>query len=405
MGVKRLLIMLLFLPLLTLSTAWSAEIHGNSSTQLLWFNDFYNGRQIELGEYLQLSVTKLDKDGKFSINGYGRGTQDFTNGNGINGRLYYLYGDYRDLFNLIDLRGGRQFVNLSAGSVIIDGAQVDLKNIGPVAFTIMGGRNVVFGLYGEAGHEGDYAFGVAARLAGFRKTDLDISWLRLWDSGDVSRDILGASFKQYILDRIKLYGDARFDLTSEVFNQVLGGVKYFPMASLVLTGEWYQSYPTFDDTSIYSVFAVNRYQEWVVRGDYTINEIVAVNAGYSRQSYGDGGNADVYEMGCTLRPIPSLTLGLSYDWRHGYGGTLNGGALDVNWDATKELQLSGGLAVDAYNRDFFPGSTGNQNAQKYWAGCRYKLARNMSASLRLEDDVNVNYNSNVQGRFIFDYRF
>ena len=406
MGVKGLSRILLAVLLLTASTAWSAEIHGRSSTQLLWFNDFFNGRTTELAQYLQLSITKLDKDGKFSIYGYGRGTQDLTSGDGLNGRLYYLYLDYRDLFDKADIKLGRQFVNLSAGSTIIDGAQVNLKNIGPVGFTVLGGRDVVFGLNGEISHEGNYALGMAAYLTGFRKTDLDISWLRKWDAGDVSRDILGASVKQYLFNQVKLYGNARYDLTSEVFNELLGGVKYFPTANLILTGEWYQSYPTFDTTDIFSVFAVNRYQEGVFRADYTINEKISVHAGYSRQDYGDGdGEANVYEAGCTLRPINSLSIGLAYDRHDGAGGNLDGGTFDVTWDATKALQLAGGLTVDAYDRDFFPSTSGDQKAQKYWLGGKYRLTKNMSASLRIEDDINVTYNNNVQGRFIFDYTF
>jgi hypothetical protein len=373
---------------------------------VLWFNDYYNGRQIELGQYLQLSVTKIDKAGKFSIYGYGRGTQDLSNGEGLNGRLYYLYGEYRDLFDKADIKVGREFVNLSAGSTIIDGVQVDLKNIGPVGFTVMGGRDVVFGVDGEIGHEGNYALGIAAYLTGFRKTDLDVSWFRKWDSGDVSRDMIGGSFKQYLFDQVKLYSNARFDITSEVFNEVLAGVKYFPTTSLIFTGEWYQSYPTFDTTDIFSVFAVNRYQEGVFRADYTINEMIAVHAGYSRQEYGNsGGGANVYEVGCTLRPINTLSIALAYDRHDGYGGDLDGGTLDVTWDAGKQLQLAGGFTVDAYNREFYPSSSGDEIAQKYWVGGKYKLSSNMSASLRIEDDVNVTYNSNVQGRFIFDYTF
>lgn len=405
MGMKWFTRMLLLASLLTATSGWSAEIRGRSSTQLLWFNDFYNGRQTELAEYLRLSVTKLDQAGKLAIYGYGRGTQDLTNGEGLNGRLYFLYADYRNLYDKLDLKLGRQFVNLSAGTAIIDGAQVGLKNIGPVAFSVMGGRDVVFGLNGEISHEGNYALGMAAYLTGFRKTDLDISWFRKWDAGDVSRDIVGASFKQYLFDRVKLYGNARYDLTSEVFNEVLGGMKYFPNANLVFTGEWFQSYPTFDTTSIYSVFAVNRYQEGVFRVDYTINDKIAVNGGYSRQDYGDDGMADVYEVGCTLRPFSPLLIGLAYDKRQGYGGSLDGGRFDVTYDVNKELQLAGGLTVDAYDRTFFPSTSGEQKAQKYWLGGKYQLARNMSASLRIEDDINVTYNNNVQGRFILNYDF
>jgi hypothetical protein len=389
--------------LLTSATGWAAEVRGRSSTQLLWYNDFFNGRVTELAEYLRLSITDIDKAGKFSIHGYGRASLDLNGGEGGEGRLYYLYGEYKNLYDKLDMRLGRQFVNLSAGSAIIDGAQVDVKNIGPVSLTMLGGRDVVFGVTGELSREGDYAFGISAALEGFKKTDADISWLRKWDAGDVSRDILGASFKQYLLNQAKVYGNVRYDLTGEVFNDVLAGVKYFPTANLILTGEWYQSYPTFDTTSIYSVFAVNRYQEGLVRADYTLNQYIAVNGGYSRQDYGDDGMADVYEFGTTIRPLHSLDIGLAYDKRHGYGGSMDGGKLDVTYEATHDLTVAAGMIYDVYQRD---NMTGSEFGQKYWASGKYKIAKNMSASLRMEDEINKVYRTtNLSGRCVFNYDF
>ena len=193
MGIKGFIRCVLFMVLLIPSTSWAVDIHGRSSSQVLSFiNDFNNGRETDITQYLQFSATNIDKAGKFSISGYGRGVQDLNNGNGISGRLYYLYGEYRDLFDVADVSLGQQFVNISAGSTIIDGIQVNLKNIGPIGFTVFGGYNVVYGIDGNIGHSGDYAMGLAAYLLGFKKTQLDVSWFRKWDRGDVARDILGA---------------------------------------------------------------------------------------------------------------------------------------------------------------------------------------------------------------------
>jgi hypothetical protein len=296
-------------------------------------------------------------------------------------------------------------VNLSAGSAIIDGGQLDLRNIGPVGFTLLGGRNVIFGTERELSHEGDYVFGMSAWLTGFRHTDLDVSWLRTWDRHDIARDILGATFKQYLFSQFKLYGNARYDLTAETFNESLGGISYFPTANLVFTGEYYQSYPTFDATSIYSVFAVNRYQEWVFRGDYTINQIIGLNAGYTRQSFGDDGHADVYQGGFTLRPMDGLNLGFTLDVRNGYNGDLVGERLDISYDATKALQLAGGFTNDSYDRNYFTSREENQSAQKYWLAGKYLLASNMSTSLRLDYDKNRTFSDDVSGRFVFNYDF
>jgi hypothetical protein len=385
----------------------AAEIHGRSSTQFLWFNDIFTQQsQQEIAQYLQIGITNIDKAGKFSIYGYGRGSQDLSNGNGLNGRLYYLYLDYRNLFDKVDIRAGRQFVNIAAGNALIDGAKIDLKNIGPVALTVLGGRNVIFGLDGELSHSGDAVFGVAGNLVGFKHTDLEIGYFAKWNdvSDGPARETLGGSFKQYLFNSLKVYANARYDLYSEVFSEVLAGAKYFPIPNLVLTGEWYQSYPTFDADSFYAVFAVSRYQEGVFRADYRINDMFSVNAGYSRQDYGDDAAADVYQLGCRIRPIEPVVVNLSYDKRHGFNGSLDGGIIDVAYDVTKTLQLAAGLQFDVYTREDLA-TTGHEIARKYWGGAKYKLAKNMSASLRIEDNVNRQYSNDWQGRAVFNYDF
>ncbi|WP_026842682.1 hypothetical protein [Citrifermentans bremense] len=404
MGIKQVPLLLLCLSVLPATVGWGAEIHGRSSTQFQSFNNELLGddRQIELSEYLRLSVTNIDKAGKFSIHGYGRGSQDFTNGEGLNGRLYYLYGDYRDLFDKIDFKFGRQFVNLAAGSAIVDGIQADLKNVGPVAFTVMGGHDVIFGLNGETGDASNAVIGMSAYLVGQKATDLELSWFRKYDSGNVTRDIVGGSFKQYLLNSLKVYGNAKYDTTAEAFNELLGGVKYFPRSDLVFTGEYYKSYATFDTTSIYSVFAVNDYTEGVFRVDYNLNNMVSLKLGYNRQWYGDDGHANVYEAGASFRPIEPLKVNVEYDNRNGYYGNTNGVIIDANYDLNKVSQIGAGFTYDVYQRDSL---TGEETARRYWLGGKYKVAKNIAVSGRIQDDVNARYDNNVSGRLAFDYDF
>lgn len=387
----------------TFKTAWSAEIHGRSSTQYLWFTNIFNDKQQgEFAEFLTLSVTKIDKDDKLSFQGYANLTQDVRNGQGLNGRLYYLYGDYKGMFDKVDIRLGRQFVNSAAGSAIIDGGLINVKNVGPIAFSIMGGRNVFFGIDGELTHADDVVAGVSAMLSGFSTTDAELAYFIKMDRDGIAREQIGASFKQYLFSGLKLYGNTRFDMASETFNEVLAGVKYFPTANMVLTAEWFQSYPTFDYTSIFSVFAVNRYQEGSFRADYTVNDKVAVHGTYKRQDFGENTAGDVFEAGVKIRPINSLIVDLAYDRRQGYSGDLNGGTVDVTYEATNKLNLAGGLTYDVYQRD---GMTGETTAQTYWLGTRYKLDKSISLDCRVQDSVNIRYKQDWQGRVAFNYDF
>ena len=385
-------------------SAWSAEFHGRSSTQLLWFNSIFNDqKQVELAQLLRFSVTKIDAENKLTLNGYGRISQDIRNGDGFESRLFYLYGDYANLYEKLDIRAGRQFVNSSAGSALIDGGMVSLKNVGPVAFTLLGGRNVVYGIDRELTHAGDTVFGAAATLTGYPATDAEISYLLKHDKDGVARETIGAMFKQYMFKGLKLYGNTRFDTASETFEEVLAGVKYFASVDLVLSAEWFQSYPTFDYTSIYSVFAVDRYQEGSVRADYTINNMFAVRAAYKRQDFGEETAGNVYEVGLKVRPITNLTVDVAYDRRQGYAGNLDGATLDVLYDYTPKLQLAGGVAYDVYQKDSM---TGDTTAQTYWLGTRYKLDKAMSFDLRVQDNVDVgHFKHDWSGRTAFNYDF
>lgn len=404
MALKRMFCLLAGMGMLLSSgIAWSAEVHGRSSTQYQWFTDYLTGeKQGEFGEYLSLGITKIDKAGKFSITGYGRATQDILNGQGLNGRLYYLYGDYSNLFDKADIRIGRQFVNYAAGSALIDGGKIDLKNVGPVAFSVMGGRNVIFNLDGEATNNKDFVWGIAANLVDFKNTDAELSYFMKLDEDGIARDQIGGSAKQYLFNSLKVYGNFRFDMASEVFSEVLVGLKYFPTSDLVLTGEWYQSYPIFDNSSIYSVFAVDRYQEGVFRADYTLNDKIGVNVGYSRQSYGEDGNTNVYEIGTRIRPIEQVQVNLNYDFQLGYSGKLSGGAAEVIYEPIKPLELAGGVHYDVYERDRF---TGRETARKYWLGTKYKFNKSTSASVRVEDNVNRQYTDDWAGRVVVNYDF
>ena len=386
--------------------AGAVDIHGQSSTQYLWYNDVFTGKErAELAEYLNVSVTKIDSEGRLTINGSGRGTYDLRDaGDGtdyLKGRLYYLYADYRNIADKIDVRIGRQYVNYAAGSALVDGGLIELKNVGPVAFSMMGGRYVFFDMNGEGGTSDDRVFGMAAYLQGFKRTDAEISYFVKSDKDGTAREQLGFSFKQYVYDFMKVYTNGRYDLISEVFSELLLGAKYYPSADLVVTAETYESYPIFDATSIYAVFAVSQYKENILRADYKITEKIGLNAGYTWQDY-DGEDANVLEIGGLFRPIDSLRLNVNYDQRSGYGGKLNGFAVEAFYDQSKKLELSGGVHQDVYERDR---STGQETASKYWIGGKYRIDKNMSALVRVEDNVNAQYHHDKQGRVVFNYIF
>ncbi|GAC1466685.1 MAG: hypothetical protein PVSMB11_02200 [Desulfuromonadaceae bacterium] len=110
----------------------------------------------------------------------------------------------------------------------------------------------------------------------------------------------------------------------------------------------------------------------------------------------------MYEMGVRIRPVNQVTLTLNYDQRYGYGGNLHGGTAEIAYEPTKKLELAGGIQYDVIKRDTM---TGEDFARKYWLGGKYKLTDKMSAAVRVEDDVNLSFNEDWQGRVVFNYDF
>jgi hypothetical protein len=392
----------LYFGIIGINTASAAEIHGRSSTQFLWYNDIVDGsKQTDLAQYLSFAANDLDGNKKLSVSGYGRGVYDLKHSSDSDGRLYYLFADYRDFLSVADVKLGRQFVNVSAGSALMDGIEADFKNLGPVGFVVLGGRDVLFGDKGELSSR-QYSAGATIYLANAELTYFDVSYFRTYDHGNIARDIAGGSYKQYILQSLKLYANARYDLTSETFNELLAGLKFFPTLDLMMTAEHYESYPTFDTTSIYSVFAVDKYKENIIRADYTLAAWVDISAAYSQEEFGESSKAKLYEAGLRFRPSTAMTIGLFHDKRKGYPGDLTGYKVYAEYSRIGKWKASVGVDHDAYQRDDM---TGQETAKKYWAAGKYIFTKNMSSTVRVEDNVNVNYSKDMQGRLTFDVDF
>lgn len=78
----------------------AAEIKLKSSTQYLWYEDmFILDTEKDIAEFLRFNVTKLDKDGKINIIGYGTISKQLSSGEDAQGKLYYFYLDYKVAIN------------------------------------------------------------------------------------------------------------------------------------------------------------------------------------------------------------------------------------------------------------------------------------------------------------------
>ncbi len=399
----RLKFLLVFLALLYVgSSARAAEITLKSSTHYLWYEDILTqDTEKDVAEYLKLNVNKLDKDGKINIYGYGRVSKQLSSGEDVQGKLYYLYLDYKGLLNdHLDLRVGRQFVYLTAASGIIDGAKVDVKNLGPAGVTFFGGRNVQFDSRKEITGSGDYLYGTALYVNLPRNSRAELSYAVKYDDNDIARETLGFDFSTNPIKNLNIYGNTRYDVISEATSELLLGVGLTPIDRLLLKAEYYQSYPTFDTTSIYSVFAVDKYKEKLIKAEYKLSGNYTISAGYANEDFDEGKDADLYELGVSAKPFRDLTVNVNYEKRNGYAGQLSGFRVNGEYRIAKAT-ISAGIDYDDFRREGSREST----AKKYWAAARCDFRKNMSAFVRLENNENYNYSHSYQGLVALNVNF
>jgi predicted porin len=179
----------------------------------------------------------------------------------------------------------------------------------------------------------------------------------------------------------------------------------------MIKAEFYHSYPTFDSTSIYSVFAADKYREYLIRAEYALAQPVTLVVGYSRQTYEENDTADVITLGARAYPSQDLSLYAAYDYRSGFtgyngftgktNGKLSGFEFNADYKFKKNLIFFAGVQYDSYNRP--ENITDTTFAQRYWIGGRWIATKNIAVSVRLEDNDNENFNHRTLGRVTLDW--
>ncbi len=396
-----LIAMLFVLALALPASATSEPVKVSGSTQFLWGDDLTGDSQATIAQYLRFSYSPEKKN--FSAAGYGRFTKDIEHGsirdNNFNVRLYYLYLDYSPIEQL-SMRLGRQFVNFSAGSSLMDGATVNVNKIGPLGVTVAAGRDIVYSLDSETSRPGNVFAGIDIHLQDVKNTQLGVSYVRKYDQKDLSREEFGMNFR-YIYKWVSPYAELRYDRLSKAFDEATMGIDFFPMNNLSVKAEFYHSYPTFDSTSIFSVFAVDKFREYLLSAEYSLPKApVSIFGQYKRQTYEDDSNADVFAVGARFFPNDKLTLSASVDYRHGYEDKDWGFEVMGDYRINKKFLVAAGMQHNAYQR---PDDDGNRSAQRYWVGGKWQATQNMGVTARLEGNANETFSHRWLGRLALDW--
>jgi hypothetical protein len=398
----RVFLIALLIACVGVPAAQAVSLSGRSSTQALWFSDEFGTDHFDVAQYARFHVRQLDAKDSLSIAGYGRAWGDVQQGGGVEGRLYYLYLDKKDLAKKTDVRLGRQFFFVSAGSAIVDGARVDSRLIGPLVITAAGGRHVLFDTTGEATGSGDVAAAVQVSLTGISGLSADLSYFTTYDESDLAREIVGLAATKRFSRYGELYTQLRYDLLSDVFSEIQVGARAAFVPKWTFNAEFFRSIPVFEATSIFSAFAVERFQEFLLRAQYDVTPRISVSGEYRNEDFGEGDTANAGEFGVRYRPKDGLSLYGAGIWRQGTGGKLVGFDLSGDMVIRKTYILAAGIQRDSFKRELV---NSYDSATRFWVGGEARIRKNISVQARIEDTISERYDKDIRARLALNVDF
>lgn len=401
---KGLSSLLLVLLVAAPTATWAASLSGRASTQLMAYSDAFGQDHVLAQQYLRAHARGFDNAGTLTLSGYGRVSGDIQHGDEFEGRLYYLYLDKQELLPKTDLRIGRQFVYVGAGSAIIDGGRLDIHPFDRITLTGAGGRHVVFDLNGEATGQGDYATAFQLSFDATPDGSASVSWFRSHDESDLARDTLGFEGNKRFGKYTEAYSQLRANLVTDVLSEIDAGVRTTLGTNLTLGAEYLRTIPEFDATSIYSSFAVESFEYGALRAQYDSSSNLSFTGEYRHERYGDGGKGNGAEAGVRYKPWDG-SLGSLYGgaiWRTGAGGNILGFELSGDYTCSVGTLLVGGIQRDAFQTDMM---TDARHATKFWGGIEKKLAKNLALSGRVEDTITTSTDKDVRARLTLNVNF
>jgi hypothetical protein len=148
--------------------------------------------------------------------------------------------------------------------------------------------------------------------------------------------------------------------------------------------------PVFSSTSIFSVFAVDEYQELLAELNYNIDTGLRAFARYTRELYESVADANVYEAGVEKIRTERFSGYLSGVWRDGGDGQdLKGFKLRGAYLFNQYLQAGAGVELDVLDRrlDFLVdrfGSGDETTSTRIWADATVYLTKTVNVEGKVE---------------------
>jgi len=271
---------------------FAADFSGRLSSVVSYYQSFYNyDDSMPVYLYGMLNVKDITEEG-LSFKSYARAADDVKNQQQKQSKLYYAYLEQKNIFGSVDFKLGRNYVFTPAGSPLVDGLELKYRPFRSFNVKLFGGGDVKLN---DEYDEDDQVAGleIYGDLASF---SYSVAYLNKWDEKALTKDLAGLELSYNHQNLIRLYTDLQYNLLSENFSYALTGAGFY-QPKWDITVEYLYSLPVFESTSIYSVFAVEEYEELFTRLRYKLDNGIYTYASFTNEYYDEYPDAYVYELG------------------------------------------------------------------------------------------------------------
>lgn len=373
-------------------SAWALSISGRSSTEIEWLDNAEQDTAIPAYEYLQLTVKDIDGAG-LNFRGYGRVADDLANEVDVDSRLYYAYLEKRELLPHLDVKLGRQFIATTAGASLMDGLYLKARELGPFSLTLFGGGDVSY----YAGYNTKDLIDGAELSGRFDNLQVGLSYIQRWEESELANELIGFSADYDFRQQLNLFGEAQFNYLDNNISYFNGGFDYHRDPSWSLRAEYLYSLPVFSSTSLYSVFAVNEYQEIATELDFHHGQGVRSFLKYTREIYQELDDSNVLEAGVEKIRTDRFSGYLSTVLREGNDGQdLRGIKAHVAWLFNRYLQAGAGADLNVLERRIE--ETDESTSSRIWVDATAYVTKKINVEAKVERAESALWDNYYQGR-------
>ena len=341
---RKQIIFLLLLLLLVSRFAASQIINGRFSTAFYTFEKYdtvgESKTYLRGFQTAQFDVTQKNLSFHTSL----QATTNFTliTGEQKNLKIYNVYFNWKNIYDIIDLSVGRHSVYAGVGHGLIDGGTVKMKLFeNRVAATVYGGGNVNPDLEAEVTKRIKDNYLVGAQVistiipdmriglsymnrhrerisyTATRPDSIGLPVQRLIEVASPSEQYAGADVSYSLKSLARFYGRYEHDLNMMKVSRAQFGARVYMTKEIAVTGDYIYRQPRISYNSIFQVFNQSSNSEIEGGLEYSYSPMIHLFGKFASVQY-SGDNSQRYTLGLNVE-YGSLV----YSGNTGYAGELN----------------------------------------------------------------------------------